>query len=260
MTPIDNSLVDCDGRPLSPHMISRLCELVGLLLGDGTILYQYRRKFNRVGLSGDVLQDKIFFRSISETIFILCGKMPTICVRKHKKGQSLELYLNNKRFVCYLVHQLGLPYGKKTYTVKIPKKFLSWSRAQHVLRGLFESDGSLFFSKSKITIQYPSYPRIELRTVSEMLARQMFDLLLDHNFNVQLMKTKYGDYKVYLSGQAMLEKWVREIGFSNPSTVTKHLFWKRFGYYIPRSTFYQRKKLLKIENSEEEYGTVAKSG
>ena len=94
-------------------------------------------------------------------------------------------------------------------------------------------------------IDYPSYPRIEIRTSSKNLAFQIFKLLKNKNFKIQFMKTKYKDYKVYLSGEVMLNKWVKEIGFSNINTTSKVNLWRKLGYYIPRITLEQRRKLLK---------------
>ena len=60
------------------------------------------------------------------------------------------------------------------------------------------------------------------------------------------MKTKYNDFKIYLSGEIMLNKWIKEIGFGNINTITKYNLWKKLGYYIPKITLNQRRKLLKV--------------
>ncbi len=184
--------------------------------------------------------------------------MPKIRERKHKKGHSLELFFDNKKFVKFLVKDIKMDYGNKTFRVKIPKRFLDWEYSKHVLRGLFEADGSLYFSKSK-SIDKSTYPRIELRTSSKNLASQIFSILAKQEYRVRIMRTKYKDFKVYLSGTKMLEKWVREIGFSNNNTITKYLFWKKFGHYIPKITPSQRKILLKIDNQDiSQRGSVPK--
>ena len=43
----------------------------------------------------------------------------------------------------------------------------------------------------------------------------------------------------------MLEKWIKEIGFSSKKNITKYLLWKKLGYYIPKSTLKERESLLK---------------
>ena len=219
-------------------------ELIGLIIGDGSIYYNPKKSQYRLSISGDVKEDRKYFEDISRFIFQLTSRKPNIVARKMLKGHCLELNTNNKKFVNFLINEMELPKGKKTFTVFIPEKFLNWKYSKHIIRELFESDGSLYFSKSKV-IKYPSYPRIEIRTSSKKLANQAFILLKNKDFKVQFMKTKYKDYKIYLSGKEMLDKWVKEIGFSNESTISKHQLWEKLGYYIPRITFEQRKKLLK---------------
>ncbi|MEK6903580.1 MAG: LAGLIDADG family homing endonuclease [Nanoarchaeota archaeon] len=236
----------------SQHEIKRLAyafmpefaELVGVIIGDGNILYRYQDKFYRLIVVGDVSQDIEYFMRLKNIIFKLTGKEPVIQSRKHKKGFGLELLIYSKAFISFLVEDADLDYGNKTFIVKIPKRFtISWEIAKHVLRGIFESDGSLYFSKSKEN-NYPTYPRIELRTSSQLLAYQVFDLLNKNKFEAKIMKTKYGDFKIYLSGEHKLEKWMREIGFSNRNSLTKYLLWKKLGYYIPRISLLEREKLI----------------
>ncbi len=229
-----------------------LAELVGLIIGDGHILYNHYKRIYRLTISGDVKEDKKYFEKISNVIFKITNKRPRIRERKVitrgiHKGNSLELYINYKKFVEYLINELELTYGSnKAFKVIIPNKFLNWNYSRYILKGIFESDGSLYFSKSKV-IKYPSYPRLEIRTSSRRLAYQIFEVLKKRSYRIQIMKTKYGDFKVYLSGKEMLNKWVSEIGFSNFNTITKYRLWQKLGYYIPRITAEQRQKVLKSQ-------------
>ncbi len=226
-----------------------LYELIGLIIGDGSIMYGWKskegKKHYRLYINGDIKDDIEYFKEVSRLVFRICGKKPKIRASYKLNDTRLELYIYNKNFVEYLINKLKLDYGKKTFIVTIPRKFTKWRYSKHVLRGLFESDGSLYFSKSRITIKYPSYPRIEIRTVSKRLAHQIYTILKQRKFNVQFMITKYNDFKIYLSGKIMLQKWIEEIGFSNKNTISKYRLWKKFGYYIPNITSKQRKKLLK---------------
>src|SRR3989344_3118057 len=126
-----------------------LSEFVGLIIGDGSILYKYRGAHYRLSIVGDVHQDVEYFDEIRSFVYELVGKLPKIRIRKMKMGLGLDLHIDDKELVCFLVEDLGLDYGNKVYIVRIPDKFLSWKYAKDVLRGLFESDGSLYFSKSK---------------------------------------------------------------------------------------------------------------
>lgn len=230
-------------------------ELIGLIIGDGSIMYNHiskgGKKHYRLMIDGDAKEDQEYFRNLSLFIKKISNKEPTTNIRKmfykdgRFKGHKLELYINSKYFVSYLVEELNLAHGNKTYTVVIPSKFLEWRYSKHILRGIFESDGSLYFSKSRITLTYPSYPRLEIGTVSKRLAIQVYNILRDRKFKVQFMETKYNYYKIYISGPLMLRRWLKEIGFSNPSTISRYEVWKSLGYYIPKITYEERKKLLK---------------
>lgn len=227
-----------------------LYELIGLIIGDGSIIYKTHKRIYRLTISGDVKEDREYFEVISKFIYGLCNKKPKIRERKViiggvLKGHSLELYINNKKFVEYLINELEISYGKdKAFKVKIPHKFLSWRFSKHILRGILESDGSLFFSKSKV-MTYPSYPRLEIRTSSSVLANQVYSILKGKKYYANIMQTRYGDFKIYISGEKMLKKWIQEIGFSNWNTITKYELWNRLGYYIPRISLIEREKALK---------------
>lgn len=132
----------------------------------------------------------------------------------------------------------------KTYTVKIKEEFLSWKKSKHILRGIFETDGSLFFSKSKNSYNLSYYPRLAIKTASSVLSTQILNILSLRSFKVHT----YEDGKInviYLSGSKMLDKWVNEIGFSSDKNRTKYELWKKLGFYIPYTSLKKRKELLK---------------
>ncbi len=93
---------------------------------------------------------------------------------------------------------------------------------------------------------YPSYPRIEIRSSSKKLVKQILVILRQRGFNVNLIPVNR-TAKVYLSGPTMLNKWSREIGFSNNKNLSKIALWKKLGYYIPRTTHLQRLELLSLK-------------
>ena len=136
-------------------------------------------------------------------------------------------------------------YGRKAEKVEIPSKYMKWNYCKHIIRGIFESDGCLYFSKSKV-FKYPTYPRIEIKTLSKKLANQLFTILKRNNFKVNKRTNRSdGTTNVYLSGDAMLEKWLNKIGFSSHRNLTKYLLYKKLDYYIPKISYKERLVLLK---------------
>ena len=219
-------------------------EFIGIIIGDGHIVYSKKIRAYRLEIYGNFKDDQLFFNEISKFMQDKFGVFPKIVKKISKLGVGLKLYIDNKKFVEKVINEFNLPSGNKTFTVKIPEKFLDWKYSKHILRGIFESDGCLYFSKSKV-FKYPTYPRIEIRSSSPELVKQIVNILKPKGYKIQTLKPNKGKtYKVYLSGSEMLEKWITEIGFSNIKNITKYLFWKKQGYYVPKISLEKRLKVL----------------
>jgi hypothetical protein len=228
-------------------------ELIGVILGDGCIKYYPSHKVYTLEITGDAKDDQEYFSKLSKLITSITNKTPTVRISIDKKKRALRLELHSKKFLEFLLNDVGITNKKKSFNAEIPKKYLEWKYSKHIIRGIFETDGSLYFSKSK-KIKYTSYPRIEIKTSSKKLALQIFELLKQKAFKVQKRPSKTDKtIRVYLSGSEMLNKWLKEIGFSSMKKYSKYLFWKKFGYYIPKTPYKKRMILIR------EHGQVAKA-
>ena len=216
-------------------------ELVGIILGDGSIWNYPLHRVYGLEISGNAEEDKEYFNKISGFIEKMIGKKPRISIRDQKLGKYLRLVIYDKKFVDYLINDVGIPYKNKTFKAFIPPKFLDWKYSKHILRGLFETDGSLYFSKVS---GVSSYPRVEIKTSSKELANQISDILKRKAFKPH-KRTNKSDKTVgvYISGPVMLEKWIKEIGFGSTKNLTKYILWRKLGYYIPRISLKERLKL-----------------
>ena len=100
---------------------------------------------------------------------------------------------------------------------------------KHLLRGLFDTDGSLILWKTNNRL----YPRIYFSNTSKELVKQIKDFLIKEKFKVTYWETKSKKekwnhvYKITLNGDSMLLKWIKEIGFSNPKNIKKY---KKIGF------------------------------
>lgn len=222
-------------------------EFIGIIIGDGNILYNKEKRYYRLEITGNAMDDPLYFEKISNFIQKEFGITPKIKIRYFKNGKCIKLYIDNKKFVEHLINNLGLPYGRKTFTIKIPKKYLGWNYSKYIIRGIFETDGCIYFSKSRTTTYLPTYPRLEIRSSSEDLVKQLKEILFSRGFKVQVLKPKKEKtYKIYLSGSEMLKKWIKEIGFGNIKNLTKYLYWKRYKYYKPKISLKERFNQLNI--------------
>ncbi len=218
-------------------------EFLGIIIGDGCLLYYPRHRIYGLEITGNATEEIDYYEKISNFIIKEWGLVPRVFIRKMPLGQGLKLVVYNRKLADLLL-SLGIT-PAKTYTTTIPKFLLEWRKSKFILRGIFETDGCLYFSKSRTRINYPSYPRLEIKTASPKLADQLLILLRNHGFNAHSHQNS-STRVIYLSGKRMLEKWVKEIGFNSNKNRTKYLFWRLNGYYIPGLTLKERRKISEI--------------
>ncbi len=172
----------------------------------------------RVEITGHPKLDKPYFEYLSTIAYPLFKKKPyPLLVRQ----RGLRWRLQSKAAYSSLL-ELGLPAGKgKSHKVTIPDMITQkgWAFAKWTIRGIIDTDGTLFFSKK--TYNNPIYPTIEIRTCSKTLADQMTTILQQNGFRARLRGNKTEGYHVALYGSKMLKRCMKEIGFSNPKHINK---------------------------------------
>lgn len=216
-----------------------LCEFIGFLYGDGNIYYSKKYRKYRIELVGGE-EDYEYIRQINDFLFETTNKKPLFFIRKERIGKTIRLHFNNKEFVDKLI-SMGLVSGRKTFTAIVPEFiFKNKENFCDFLRGLFEADGCLYFSKSKKG-EFPTYPRLEIVSSSENLVEQIKSFLERENFIVYVKKKKgTRSFGIYLSGEKMLEKWKDLIGLNSQKNRTKYDLWKAKGFYIPHTPLKER--------------------
>ena len=190
-------------------------ELVGAIIGDGHIHYKPPKYY--FGLTGNKKTDFDYFLHLSGLIEFEWGKK----VRIFESGRGLRIRIYSKEIVLKLINYFSLPFNKnKCYRVAIPKKYVAdFEKCKNIIRGIADTDGSVFISSKKGS---PKYPSFEITTVSKNLAEQLREILLIEGFrvaNLRSYKSKKSRglaYKVCLYGKSNLNRWLGKIGFSNP--------------------------------------------
>ena len=84
-----------------------------------------------------------------------------------------------KEKVLYALNNLGLKMSPKWETMEIPKDYTKGKLALLVLRGLFDTDGSVTIFNNHGTI----YPRIEIRICPSPAKNQIINILDEVGFN-----------------------------------------------------------------------------
>ncbi len=219
-------------------------ELIGFIIGDGSIFYNKKYRKYRLELDGNVEEDYDYFVKIKDFLKELSPSKPQFFIHEREKGKTLRIMLYDKNFMDKLI-SMGIPAGKKTFTITIPRG-LTEENVTSVIRGLFEADGCLYFSKSKVG-KYPTYPRLEIKTSSESLLAQLKGFLVERGFNPYIRRSKSDRTPaIGVSGEKSLEKWRSIFGFVSLKNQTKYNFWKTKGFYIPRTPLSERTKYAHV--------------
>ncbi len=194
-------------------------ELYGILLGDGWLSrLKYKNKtINLIGISGHAKLDREFFLYCKKNIKRLLNR--NAYLKERPKYNSIELNFTHKMFLIFMNNKLYFPIGKKI-DLQIHKKIikLGFNGLRHVIRGIFDTDGSFYLDKTPVGNPYPC---ISIQMKSPVLIGQLYAILLEKGFKIIYKKNKQGKDKITLKGNKQLIKWMSEIGSSNPKHFNK---------------------------------------
>lgn len=190
-------------------LTGNFCELVGSFIGDGCI-GKYDRSYV-FQITGDARLDKKYY--IHRLIPIIQSHFPHVRCHLYSRKNFIRIVVNSKELVLLLHERFGFPLGEKSHTVKIPQEIISSSSKNiaATLRGIFDTDGSVFFDRR--TIYRTPYPRIDLHLDNPHLVRVIHDLLA-RRFGISATITRNAS-KIQINGRNAVADFVRKIGFSN---------------------------------------------
>ena len=229
-----------------------LAEILGMHIGDGCI--SVNKRYSEFYLGGDLKEEKeyhdewvkpLFNKKI---MFPLYGK--EVNYKEHPKLGIYGFHIFDKKIVEFF-NKLDIKSGPKI-DVRVPLKIRTdLALAKRFLRGLFDTDGNLYFDKNRSRkAPINNCPLIKLGTVSEKLAKDVFFLFKKMNLNPGMKKPYKGKrdknyvFTVVLYRRADVDFFINEIGFKNPKHLTKWLIYKKFGMCLSKTTLADRKSKL----------------
>jgi hypothetical protein len=220
------------------NMSEKLAYFLGVLLGDGSVGSERRPT---IYLVGDLVEERGYYDHVLIPLIRGLFKVsPYSYVRKGKSAYAL--HFKSRRFVEYLVSELDFPSGDvQKY---LPSSVMSFPEGIRLafIRGLFDSDGSMVFSRKTYTAY--KYPTIEIKTVSHRLGLSVKQILTTAGFRSGLNRSAES-WIVRTNGEQMLELWMNKIGSRNIKHLTKYLVWKKAGFCPPKTTVLGRMRILK---------------
>lgn len=218
------------GKDSGMELNNITAELTGIIIGDGCLYGNFNSYCTMI--TGHPDDDKEFYEILRKNINSIIGRDPRIKIHQ----RALRLIVTDKKFFNFFVEDLGMKYdGDKCHNVTIPEVILKNKElAISCIRGIFDTDGSVFTSKKAGS---PKYPCIELTTVSKNLARQVYNFLKENGYRVNTIRERdrrpVGGmaYVIVINGWNMLKKWYLEIGFTNPvkKRKAKNILIEKFG-------------------------------
>jgi hypothetical protein len=201
---------------MKSKITSELAEFIGILLGDGSLsIYNSGlRPYYRLKISFHS-EDLDYIAFVSELIQYLFDEKPIF--KKRKNENTADLFVFKRNIINHLL-DLGLKKSPKWNRAIIPKLFLNRDLGRFVLRGYFDTDGSLVVANNNGTI----YPRLEMKISPSPMQDQFIQLLKIYGFNFGVYQIGKGKVRIQMNGKTELQKWIKLIGFNNIKHLNKY--------------------------------------
>ena len=188
----------------------KIAELIGILLGDGSIsIKEYRVQ---VTLHKNEINYAIYISRLFIELFNLKPK-----IRFRKNENALDIRVFSKEFVNFLLNEIGLVPAPKWNRAVIPNYYIGSRLDKYILRGYFDTDGSIVITNNNGTI----YPRLEMKVCPSPMKDSLIKILNRRKFRFGVYSIENNRTRIQMNGYSQLLKWIREIGIKNTNQSNK---------------------------------------
>jgi len=238
------------------EMTPDLAEVCGIHAGDG---YMRKRKSGyELEISGG-FDEKEYYDSHVVPLF---EKVFNIQIKpQYFKTKFTYGFRVCQKEVCEILHACGFPFGKKTFTVSVPKQILESRNLDIIyrfLRGVFDTDGTLSFKRRngsgyrKIHTKRHTLPIVQFACCSNKLSEGISKLLIQTGFHFSFGKRQPKEnrglmYNVTLQGDQDMLIWLSNIGFKNTTKLNRFLIWQKYGFCPSWLSLADQKRILAEE-------------
>lgn len=195
-----------------PHKNKKLAEFVGILLGDGGI------SDRQVTVSLHHQDDKNYVKFVVKLFEDLFKVKPSVY---HRPKKSIKyIVVSRTDLVDFCVKDLGLKVGNK---VKQKADIPSWIKknkdfSEACLRGLIDTDGSVFDHKYKSRNKIYCYKKLQFTSLSEPLLFSVYEIFQQIGLKARFSRGK----EVWLDSKESMKKYFEIIGFNNDKHLKKY--------------------------------------
>ncbi len=221
----------------------------GIHLGDGSLLIgrgSYEGTY-RYELYGNAIEDQLYL--VGHAVPLIASAYdinnPTFYVNPERTWMSVRYH--NKCLVLFKHEQLGLPNGKKTQAF-IPERIRADARLMRRLaREILATDGLLGFYNASSNHAH-KYARIQIRMTARHVIEELGRFLRDEigiavscRFDLQGSGShRQPQHLLQINRSEDIERWRTEIGFSNPSHISRFMVFQQIGECPPKTSIISR--------------------
>lgn len=196
-----------------PKYSEKLAEFVGIILGDGGI------SENQVSITLNAVDDCEYGDFVIEMIKRLFGVKPSIY--KKRGCNANNIVISRKELVRFCSERLGLKIGNKVkQQVDIPRWIIKDKKFKIAcLRGLMDTDGSIFTHNYKVGGKVYSYKKISFTNLSQPLRMSVYGIMKEIGLNPRLAQNK----DVRLDSQEDVKKYFKSVYSHNLKHLKRYL-------------------------------------
>jgi len=184
-------------------------ELVGIMLGDGSISKRENGKGqNRIKISIDS-REKQYIREIVELLNRILGKKPY--VRNRKNEYTCNIMYFDSRSITFFLDNLNLIKSPKWNRAEIPEKYFKKEYYADILRGYFDTYGSVVITNNNGT----KYPRLEMKICPAKMQKQLIKCTQELELDFKVYDLDKGKIRLQANGVQAVRDWFNKVGFRN---------------------------------------------
>lgn len=218
-----------------------IAEFIGVMLGDGSIGVYNTKAGNKIK-KHPVVKVTLDSRNKEYTdyVFNLMKEVLNVEPRVYfkKTENTVDICTFKKDRLDFVINKIGLKLSPKWDNMEIPKKYFQEKFYQFILRGLFDTDGSVtVFHNNGVR-----YPRIEIKICPSPAQNQIKEILNSLKFRYKIQNLDKGEIRIRISGVNELKRWFEIVGSSNAIHIEK------------QQSFYKEKALKTISLSTLGFG------
>ncbi len=194
-----------------------ICEFIGAFIGDGfSGIYNRKKTQYLIGFVGHRELDKEYFYHFLHPCIKRNFPFTNPRLFYRESDNTIRIIMYSRKLFSFL-KDLGFKGGKKSDTVIIPAiiakndKFLCAT-----LRGIFNTDGSVFFDKRPAYKDL--YPRIDLHLENKRLISQIYSLLKKLGIKATITTNQS---KIQINGKKNIASFLNKVGFTNERHLSK---------------------------------------